>query len=219
VDKCREKGEAVEASAAVFNALLTKPAEAKRFYDRVGLTDPDPLLDSASMDRPVLDRPPEAFTLKGRYIKAVQRVYDRLKQQVDDYLHGPPDLTDPEGLEDMEAHYELLVSMAKTINDQVEKINKSRSPGSMLQYVRGFQPEWDQKANIAGSNLVGFAEGVDEKLVYKPIRFEDLGLKRYPDLPEPDRVAKPLKDICKDLYNRRREAVAEAMAKLKELSA
>jgi hypothetical protein len=219
VDKCREKGEAVEADARGFNALLTGTAEAARFYERIGVTDPDPLLASASMDRAVLDHLPDAFTLKGRYIKTARKVYERLQKRCDDYLHGPPDFTDPEDLQDMEAHYDLIVRMAKSINQQIEKINKSRSPGSMLQYVRGFQPEWDQKADIAGSNLVGFADGVDEKLTYKPIRFEELGLKHYPDLPEPDRVAKPLKSICADLYSRQRDAVAESMEKMKALSA
>lgn len=217
VENLKKKGEAVETRAGVFNALLTGETEAARFYDAIGVSSPETLLAREGIEDGVLDTVPDALTQKGRYVHTVGKVYDTLQKRCEDYLHGPPDYhPDDEALEEMEAHYELVLNMTKTINDQIEKINKSRSPGSMLQYVRGFQPDWDQKANIAGSNLVGFADGVDRKLVYKRIQFEDLGLKEYPDLPELGKVDKEIKGFCKDIYSRRKDAVEAAMAALRK---
>lgn len=216
VDKCREKGEAVERCAGLFNALLTGKEEAARFYESIGVDNANPLLVSPVIGDGILDRLPDALTRKGRYIETTRKVYDLLRNRCEDYLHGPSEFNPEEaGPAEEEAHYELVLKMAETINRRIEKINESRSAGSMLQYVRGFQPEWDQKANIAGSNLVGFAEGVDRKLVFEPIRFETLNLKRYPDIPEADEVAKQIKRVCKELYSRRGEAVAEVMEGLK----
>lgn len=220
VENLKKKGEAVETRAGVFNALLTGKTEAARFYDAVGVSSPDSLLAKEGIGEGVLDTFPDALTAKGRYIQTTRKVYDALQKRCEDYLHGPPDYhPEDEALEEMETHYELVLNMTKTINDQIEKINKSRSPGSMLQYVRGFQPDWDQKANIAGSNLVGFADGVDRKLVYKPIKFEELGLKEYPELPKLGKVDKKIKGFCKDIYGRRREAVETAMEALKKTTA
>lgn len=215
-EKCREKGEAIEACAGVLNALLTEKAEAARFYDAIGVDSPDPLLARQAVQAEVLDALPNALTRRRRYVQTTRNVYDVLQKRCKDYLYGPPDYhPDGEGLEETEAHYELLVNMAEAINRQIEKINQNRSPGSMLQYVRGFQADWDQKANIAGSNLVGFADGVDQKLDYKPIRFQDLDLKKYPDLPASGQVDKQIREFCKDLYARRKDAIEEVMQKLR----
>lgn len=213
--RLRRKEAAVERSAGVFNALLTGIPEAARFYEAIGIASPGPLLDGEGIEKGALSAVPDAFTRRGRYIQTVRSAYEALQKRCGDYLHGPPDYEPAaECLEEMQTHYELVLNMAKTINEEIEKINKNRSAGSMLQYVRGFQPDWNQKANIAGSNLVGFADGVDRKLVYKPIRFEDLGLKAYPELPKLGKVDKEIKGFCKDIYGRRGEAVEAAMAAL-----
>lgn len=212
---CREKGRAVEAAAQFLNALLTSRAEATRFYKVIGIDDPEALLIPGAVNAGILDVLPNAFTQKGRYVQTVRRAYDVLQKQCEDYLHGPPDYQpEQEGAEYKEAHYDLMVNMAAAINQQIKKVNQNRSAGATLQYVRGFQPDWEQKATIAGASLTGFAEGVDQKLAYQPIRFEDFGLVLYPDLPTLRSVEKSIKKVCNDVYRRRSAMVKAVMSEL-----
>jgi hypothetical protein len=132
--------------------------------------------------------------------------YNRLQIACDDYLFGSHRTDDPNGSGRTDVYYGLIVSMLEILNQEIEKINCSLSPGCTLQFAKKFHPETLQKERITGTGTQSYA-AIEKKLLFAPIDLDALNIPKYPPLPHLQGVAQKIERFCKLLYAENIDAV------------
>lgn len=186
----------VKARFGVLHHLLLRGAEARAFYQALGL---DPAL--ADYAKPGLLRPTVspgfALSLKGRYTATVQAAYVEARSEAEAYMHGRSyvDAHD-RGKRKISANYVQLRELSASINQVMERVNRNLTPSGVLQYVRTFDVEERARERVVGSPEEGYAANLDKGLAFQPIRFETLGVSELPEMPEPAAVAATIRSFC-----------------------
>ncbi|MDD4952821.1 MAG: hypothetical protein PHV85_09755 [Desulfovibrionaceae bacterium] len=198
VEKLKATQNKFSAAAAELNRLLLDGALAPEFYARLGV---DPLLPPFGQNGP--QRPgrinvPLALTRAGRYSKLVLGSYEALQDLAHEYMHGRH-YDDPthKGRKKLTVHYLQVVELWKAVSARIQVVNRDLAPSAILQYVKKFDAETEEKEGIAGCPMPAGQGGLDKDLGFAAIEFESLGLREAPELPRPDKVAGEIKAFCR----------------------
>ncbi len=215
-ERCRKKAADVRRRAGFFAYVLTGRDRMAELLRRAGVDDPDPLLASADIDGPHFRGLPSAFTRKGRYAALVEDAYAALRRERNIYMDGHPDDHMNSGeISETTPYYRLLANMSRLINERVRKVNEDMSPGTIMQFVRGFDPAAMDQAKVAGGHIGGYADDMDRKLAYRPVNFEKLNLPRFPEMPPRAAAEKMIREVAGEIFEKRREAALAVLEALK----
>ncbi|RQD66609.1 MAG: hypothetical protein D5R98_02100 [Desulfonatronovibrio sp. MSAO_Bac4] len=123
---------------------------------------------------------PNAFTLKGKYLKSVRFLYENLQKSVEDYLHGHyVEHPEVKGKKVMTPNLNNLKKWADEINELIEEVNSSNNPDDVLAFTRRMDVDQCSKRESVGS---GLEYNYKDELCFKPLEFSTLDLADYPDL-------------------------------------
>lgn len=216
VEELRQREAAIALRAGFLNHLFLDERAARDFYAAIKLDSPELLLEAEFSDKTISQEIPFAFSTKGEYIKLVLSAYDATQKACHEYLNGKL-CEDPEeqGRMDVTVHYKQIVKMCEIINEKVHQVNTGMSPVCVLQYAKKFNPEAEEKERITGATFGGYACSIDDKLAYRPINFDSLQLKKYPELPDHDEVYHEITSFCKKEYHRHKADIKELISNLK----
>ncbi len=210
----RSQESRVEGMAGLLNLLLLRGTARQGFYQTIGVA-PEPFEMAAASPLKMPFKPPWALTLAGRYCLLVKRAYAELAEAVHDYMHGKVyrDMKD-RGRKKTSVHYGQVMRFCEQVNALVTKVNADNAPSTVMQYVKNFNPEALAKERAVGSVNPDYASSLDETLDFRPVDFNDLGLRPFPDLPDPDAAADAIRTYCRKLAAENREAVAAILAEV-----
>jgi len=202
--------------AARLHMLLLDRQTARDFYITLDIL-PSCIPFSDEVPKPFFNTLPFAFTQQGRFERCVLRAYNHFQQTADEYLNGRY-YEDPEqrGKKRLTVHYIRLKALVEHINEEVERVNSSRSPSGTLRYVKGMDPVQMEKEKILGEACIIEGCGLDRDLEFKPIDFDAINLPVVQDLPRLNMVKDTIRQFCKEIYPSRKEDIAQAMAFLRD---
>ncbi len=215
-DTLAEKGELVQRQAGLLHFLLVEESIVARFYEAIGVDDPGELAGCRPPDPIPRRRIPFALTARGRFVKTVTACYRRLEKTCREYRCSSANpLVDAESAEDACVDVRLVQAMWELINDKIRQINEESSPSSVLQYAKGFDARGEKRSAVAGATAGEYA-GMDQKYGYRPIPVEQLRLKRFPELPVPERCLGRIERFCAQVYPQIADKVHLRLLRLKE---
>ena len=175
----READKVAGAAAALWRALLEEDSATALFH-RLGI-DASPFARAArkaTLSGPVVV--PKLWGRRRRYARTVEDAYQRLAREVRRYQEGPPET---ERGATAAVYYNLVLEMARIVNQQVLAVNSLMSPSTALQYVKQFNPSQLERERITGGGCQGLAGDLDTCLAFQPVSPEAMGLPVYPLLP------------------------------------
>jgi hypothetical protein len=204
------------------NYLLLEEKAAPDFYKRINADAADLLLAGKYSDTAIPHFSPFAFTGKSEYIKFVLWAYNSLQKACDEYMNGKTETHPYKDGEDNDEDnkqpdisYKFLIDLCKVVNDEIRRINSSASLSGVLQFVKKFNPEATERERATGGTG-GEYMGIDEKLSYRPIKFESLNLTRYPELPKEEQVMSDIVSFCKKNYSAHKSEIQKRISDLKK---
>jgi len=202
VKTLRKMAADVQSRAALLNLLLVDDRQAEAYYRMLGL-DGEVFLDAKIADpHNVLSGIPFGIGFCSRYTKLVFTVYSNLQEAGAIYLNGPPQSIKMPARPDQEfIYYHLIVKMHQVLNHEIKRINDTTSPSCTLQFAKEFKPDLMTKERVTGGGISD-PQALDEKLCYRQIDLNTLGLLEFPLLPKLDDVRPSVKRFCKDLHSR-----------------
>ncbi|MBG0789375.1 MAG: hypothetical protein H0S80_02640 [Desulfovibrionaceae bacterium] len=206
-------------AVAALHRLLLDEATAREFYAVLNV-DPSriPFPQDAEADKPV--PVPFAFTLGKRYEKCVLRAYDRLRKVVDEYRNGRYfDDPDSPGRKRLTIHYLRLRALAGIINEEVHKVNDEISTTGILRYVKGMDPEQEEREQIMGGMSLTEGGDLDKDMFFASVDFEALNLPDVPELPALKDVEDVIRSFGRRVYAGNREAVVRVIEEMRSASA
>lgn len=212
IEGCRRKEHDIVKQAAFLHYLLVDQNAVNAFYTLLGINLPTPLNKiESSPDRP-FDQNPKALTLKNKYVRLVLLTYEMLQQSCHEYLHGKyPAGTEPDEDAPVVASCDLVKKVCDIINELVSRVNKELTPSAVMRTFRSFDVETAGKMSFTGSHFENRDASLREKLDYKPVRFDDLNLTAYPDLPDYRSTEKTITTFCKQHYGRHKARIKQIL--------
>lgn len=158
-------------------------------------------------------RIPFAFTEAGRYRKSVRHAYVAVRQSTLDYREGSYGV-DPRNPKKkvILPHYDALMELAASINNEVLKINSTQSPSAMLAYVKSLDPAAMERESIVGGPAGGDMGKMDRDLAFAPVDIAGLALPMLPVPPPLDTVTDRLDELSGHTFETRREEARRALA-------
>ena len=190
-EKVARQGRLALSRWRTFRALLLDAPETDSFLESLGFV-PQKLLAFPEKDAvgPHL-RHPLALTAAGRYRKAVRRAYAAMRNAVETYNDGGY-VSDPRqpGRKMPAPGYNLLHSVAESINDEVQAVNASQCPSDMLRFSRSLDPGRLEQEGACGS--IGNFSGLNDDLAYKPLDPQTFDVPHLPTPPPAAAVAERL---------------------------
>ena len=185
----RVKRRATPATDAVQNLrrLLLWHADADAFLKSLGI-DAETLAPACQF--PAVAKP-LALTAAGRYRKAVLRVYAVMRNAIEAYNDGGY-VSDPRqpGRKMPAPGYNLLHSVAESINDEVQAVNASQCPSDLLRFSRSLDPARLDQESACG--CVGDLCSLNDDLAYKPLAPATFGVPHLPTPPPAEDVEERL---------------------------
>lgn len=214
VEKLKQKQKEVEFRAGFLTFLFIKKDIADRFYRSINVS-PELLLEEPKCTPEVLpDKQLSALTSKGEYIKYLLWAYESIKDAITKYLLGSQKPC-PADNDDFEPNYKKIKHMSEIINEQIRKINKRSTLGT-LQCTRGFNPGALEKEKITGGSFSDYGGNkLDQKMKFKPIDFDSLNLKKFPNLPEPKSVKSKITSFGKKVYSDNTDGAKKIISQIK----
>ncbi len=202
-----------------FFTLLVDTASAQDFLRQAGAEMADLPGLAASAGEPWRFHPPFALTPRGRYRKAVAYVYRAAREATSDYLEGSYG-RDPRNPMKMRLlpNYATLKDLADTINKEVESVNTSQSPTTVLCYAKSLDASEQTREAVTGGLMGENVCKLDEDLAFKPIDFAALHLPvlLLPQLTE--EVEDALTELADSISATRKEEAMKALAFVKSTS-
>lgn len=138
---------------------------------------------------------PLALTAAGRYRKAVLRAYTAMRNAVETYNDGGY-VSDPRqpGRKMAAPGYDLLHSVAESINAEVQAVNASQCPSDMLRFSRSLDPGRLDQESACG--CVGDLCGINDDLAYKPLDPATFGVPHLPTPPPLEEIEERLTTLA-----------------------
>lgn len=207
--------------AALLNYLLLSRRHVETFYRRIGV-DKHPFVAVEGQLEKGVFLPEIPFVIRkiNKYIQMVISVYRMLVTGVNDYLYGS-DKPDDDPVNDREqipdVNFRMIMIMADLINENIKKLAHGKSPSSVLQYARSFNPEMMQKEKITGAVSPDYKSRLDEKLAFKRIEPDRLPIERLPEIPDMSRVRKNIINYCKDIYPFNKSEIRSRLSRLENI--
>jgi hypothetical protein len=216
IEVLRKREKEVEDKAAFLNYLLLDTKLSADFYRSIHL-DPRDLFSEISCSDEVLPRKFSfAFTPKSEFVKLVLYAYDLLQKASDEYNNGKYDSESDEEAEKGDVYYKLVLNMCNVINEKVKKVNTDMAPSCVLQFVRKFDSVAQDTENITGTICSKYDSSLDKRLAYRPIDFDSLKLKVFPEFPKKVNIESKITAFCKRVYSDNKEDIKKRISDLKE---
>ncbi len=219
VAELKRKQELLEERFRFLNYLLVTERNVSEFYRAIGVEDIHVIpRDGALSEKAVPVHAPSAFTLKGKYVQWVKWAYETVQKGCKAYNHGM-DYEEMKrvGFEQRDAYYDLVMGMHQLINQEIRRVNAKVSPSHILQTAKRFDPDTQQKEHFTGGGTYyGDDSSLNRELNYEPIDKASLNIRKFPDLPELDRVDHRISKICKDLFSRHSESIRRIIGEVHE---
>ena len=201
----------------VLHTLLVDEQTVRAFYRTIG-SDAEPFLRVFAAEE---DTGPDrmycrhAFTARGKFVRTAYAAYRDFQKAAIEYLDGHYE-NDPErkGRKRMTPNRGQLLQAAIVINEEVEQVNRNRSPACALEFMGSLDPEHRQKQKVAGATLNGFACDFDEKMAFAPLDFEDYELPELPELPRARHVSKEVHGFSRQIWAEHRDELQPIMRRL-----
>jgi hypothetical protein len=207
---------AVTAKAQYLNYLLIDPDVAARFY---GLLNIDWRAAWPEVRLPQHWLPPAiplALSVRRRFAKLVLLGYDELRRACRAHVTGPGrKYSARKDAQEIPVYYNLVKEMNVLVNEEIRKLNESFSPSGVLEFARKLNPDVEMTARLGGMAYTGALRRIDRKLRYPPIEFEDLHLKKFPELPPKEMVYPKIVAFCGQVYHGRKKEIRRLIADLK----
>jgi hypothetical protein len=202
VTRLEIKGRQVLENAALLNYLLINKRQVDVFYRDIGAAG-HPFVDVEGRlaDGIFIPEIPFVIRKKNKYVQTVILAYALLCTGLDEYLHGsnlPED--DPSRDGEPDVNLRMVMIMADLINEKIKKLSQGRSPTSVLQYARSFNPEMLQKERVTGAVSADYKSALDRKLAFKRIEPDRLPVERFAEIPDLRQVLKKITLSCKRIY-------------------
>ena len=178
--------------------LLDRDERIAAFWEAIGIPARAfdthlPLPAPEAVDFP---KPRKAWTLKGRYTQLVLDAYDRFHAACDQYRHcRQPRHALPEG--PPPPCYDMVIAMAKLLNDKIQAVNDTFSVECTLQFVRSLDVRTQEAEEVTGVIPGRYASGLVDRLCIEPVDIEALDLLKFPVPPAPDSVEGSIRNFCK----------------------
>lgn len=204
-----QKLERVYHRSAYLRCMSLNDANYREFWISLGI-DPEPFRVPDGYPCEMLhEKRPFAFTARGEFTKCYRRSYERLREAVEDYVHGHY-VNDPEnkGKKILTVNRTDLFQLCEAINAKVRKVNAEVSPSGVLQFTKTLDPQNLEKEKI-GACAAGKCDQFDNDMKFKEIDFNSYGLRDIPILPPEKEVSASIIEFCEELYSENREAVKE----------
>lgn len=211
---CKENSKDVVVKAGFLNHLLPGKQGAQKFYQTIKADSALILSENEFSENILPESIPFALTAKGEYTHIVLWAYNALERACHRYLNG--EYLYEGGKEKVVPHYRLIQQMCEMINERVRHVNANMPPGDVLQCVRKFTQDSEDSGCIAGAEYSDFDCRINEKLCYRPIKFDSLNLIEYPVLPPEREVAPKITSFCKEYYSAHKEEINKRLADLKK---
>lgn len=223
VARLKQSAQKIEKRAALVNYLLVDPRHVAAFYRCIG-TDQHPFAAVAGRIEKGIPLPQPCFVIrkKNRYIQLLFSAYTALKTDLDNYLHGSLDPgAQSEKMENgvPDVNLRMVMIMAELINERIEKLSRSKSPSSVLQYARSLNPELMEKEKITGALSADYQSRLDEKLGIAPIDTDELAIERFPELPDINTPKKEVVRLCRQVYRMHKQEIQTRLIRLKQRAA
>lgn len=215
----RQKQVILEQRFRFFNYLLISPETAEKFYRSIGVKEIDAIPTDRKLSEKVIPvHAPSGFTVKGQYLNLTAWAYDALEKECKAYLFGKSfQEMGKEGYEQKHASYELVMGMHQLINQEIRRVNASVSPSHVLQTAKRFDSEAQMKERLTGGgSYYGDDSIVNRRLAFAPIEEASLNIRKFPKLPEKDRIAHRIAAICKHAYADHSESIRQIVQEVKD---
>jgi hypothetical protein len=202
VNDLKELSADVQCRASLLNLLLINDQHAQAFYRLIGIDGAVFLTARESDPRNCLSEIPFGIGPKNRYTKLVFAVYGNLQEACNTYLNGrqSSDKSSAHPNHD-NIYYQLILKMHQVLNDDIKRINETVSPSCTLQFAKQFDQAKMAKEKVTGGGISN-PQLLDNKLCYRPINMDNLGLSVFPLLPDLGDVKASVRGFCKDIYIR-----------------
>lgn len=178
--------------------LLDREDRICAFWDAIGIParafDTNLRLPPAEpVDFPKLRR---AWTLTGRYTWLVLDAYSQLHAACDQYRHCRQS-SHAQSNDPPPSCYDMVIAMAKLLNDKIQAVNDTFSVECTLQFVRSLDVRAQEAEEVTGGLAGRYATGLVDRLCVEPVDIEALDLLKFPVPPLPDSVEGSIRSFCK----------------------
>ncbi|WP_028575770.1 hypothetical protein [Desulfonatronovibrio hydrogenovorans] len=210
VEQVRKKAREVESRAACLNQALPGQDSRFDFWQALGLE--KSLYAKALAECSEQVSRPVSLTLRGRYEKTLVQLYEELRLKVDDYLFGRYiDHPEIKGKKTLTPNLAALKKWSKDLNQEIEKVNCSNRPDDVLAFTRRMDIEESSKRESVGS---GLEYRFNQELCFKPVDFDSLELKEYPELSRDKKIRKIIAEVAGRIFDHKKNEIKKILNSL-----
>jgi hypothetical protein len=105
--------------------------------------------------------------------------------------------------------------MSLLVNEEIRKLNENFSPSGVLEFARKLNSDTEMTTRLGETAFAEAGFGIDRKLMYPSIRFDDLQLKKFPELPSREMVHPRIVEFCGQVYRSHKGEIRRLIANLK----
>lgn len=195
--------------------LLDRPDRIEAFWEAIGIPARafEPPLALPPVEPVDFPKPRRAWTLKGRYTQLVLDAYAQLHAACDQYRHcRQPSHTRSQ--DPPPPCYDMVVAMARLLNDKIQAVNDTYSVECTLQFVRSLDVRTQEAEEVTGVIPGRYSSGLIDNLCVQPVDMDALGLLSLPVPPAPDTVERPIRNFCTEQIRLHRNDIVARMQDL-----
>jgi hypothetical protein len=197
--------------------VATAPEKGRDLLRRMN-ADPEPFPREMGLSAAALpDRVPSAFTRWNTYVKLLEIAYRGLRTACAEYMRGDahPGRKDAD---ESGPSYRLVEAMTGILNEEIEKINRNRTPNQVIRCAKRFLSEDPIREAVAGGSGGCWEDGtgLDCGMAFSRLDFDAWGLRAFPDLPPPDAVRSEIERFAAELRRRDPEAARSVLGTVRE---
>lgn len=212
IEELRELGTKVSRIQKRLHAVLLEPTVAKNFYHALDLPLPENIEAVAVHELAPWISLPFAWSLRGKYCKALLASYALFQKAAHDYMHG--------GYKDDTQHphkkvarfgYLSLRSWAERLNGKIRIMNREQAPSEVLQFMKRLDVQGCEKEKSMGASC---EVNRDSGLLYSRIDFSAFNLPFWPTMPPAQTAQQRIKHFCKLLFPDNRLKIRDLLTEL-----
>lgn len=214
-ERLRRRQQTVEECAALVHHLLVEREEAEAFWKRLGVEAAPFFTDRAPGRERISSARPFALGPARRYRKWVERAYRQLRRERDAYMDGEGPGGPGDDASEPAEYYRLLEEMTRLVNEHIRDTNQGCRVSTTLQTAKQFDPQKMDRERTTGATSELFAPGLDDRLCFRPLDFEALGLQPFPAIPPWGDAERRVKGFLGQCFRRHRSEIRRRTAALR----
>ena len=232
-DQLRAREDAVLGRFSFLAFVLLRGRLAGEFWAALGVEPTEGMLTVGELHSRDRGERQRALTGRARWTKYVAAAYGAASDAVREHLLGSvyvdssesdredgepgPEHASGEAVrlsggkrKKLSVHYRQLVAMHAHVNAEIDRVNRDLPPSGALGYVKQFDVERVEKEKITGGGSA-LGEKLDAGLCFRPVDFDSLRLRAFPELPPLDKVSGTIQEFCKARFDANREELSAIM--------